>query len=84
MIFKPTPPKPAFEFEAIVGWEDQRKRWYWSFAVSNPRDCMDFSHLKGKMVKIDGNEYTVANVDAPIHPAPWRKGERVSLGVNQV
>jgi hypothetical protein len=77
-------PKPVFTFTSLAHWPDKRSRWEITFAVPNPKECSDFRHLKGKIVQIDGLVATVVNVETPIHDPPWRKDERIALGVNLI
>ena len=83
MPFLPSPPKPVYTFTSLAYWEDKRKRWEVSFAIANPRECMDFNHLVGQLVRIDGDLYRIVSVDLPIHQAPYRKDERISVGANR-
>lgn len=82
MVSSPSAPKPLYSFDSLANWPDRLNRWQKSFAVANPKDCNDFDHLKGKLVRIDGVDWKVVNIDAPMHASPWKKGERISLGVD--
>ena len=50
-----------------------------AFAVKNPVECSDFSHLIGSVVEIDGVQYEVMGVEFKAHAPPWKEGEDIGL-----
>ena len=53
------------------------------FAISNPYECDDFSHLIGLIVSFEnvapGKVWVVKSVERFMHCPPWRRGERIAL-----
>jgi hypothetical protein len=82
MSFGSTAPKPVCSFVSLAQWPEHRRKWVSNYAVPNPSQCDDWRHLKEKLVRIDGSLFTVVHIEAAYHDPPWRKGERLSLGVN--
>lgn len=55
-----------------------------AFAVANPHECHDFSHLIGQKVKIDDAYFIVRGVERLAHTPPWKKGENIGLLVDEI
>jgi len=51
------------------------------FAVTNPTTCVNFNHLIGANVEIDGQSYNIEAVEQFAHPAPFLAGEPIGLQV---
>lgn len=49
------------------------------YAVANPVGCVDFSHLIGATITIDGRQYVCKGVEHFAHCPPWRAGEKIGL-----
>jgi hypothetical protein len=64
--------------------------WYevegrgWAAVTTLDRTTADFAHLIGKSVVIDGRKYICLAVERFLHNPPWRKGEPISLLVEDV
>lgn len=67
------------EYESLGRYEDDTGI---AFAVENPSECYDFSHIINSVAKIDGHIYTIKAVERRMHAAPWRKGEQIGLWVD--
>ena len=55
---------------------------YVHYIVSNPRECWDFSHIVGKLARVNGHEVRVYGVERNSHCPPWYKGEKIGLVVD--
>jgi hypothetical protein len=51
--------------------------------VELDRTTSDFSHLIGKKIVIDGRMETCFSVEGLHHPAPFKRGEQVSLVIRR-
>lgn len=57
---------------------------YPMFEISNPIECVDFTHLVHHTVCIDGSLYKILAVHRFTHCPPWRKGEQIGLLVRGI
>ncbi len=49
------------------------------YFVKNTRECLNFDHLIGKEVIIDGNKMVVSSVESYCHVPPFWEGESIGL-----
>jgi len=60
------------------------KRNYPCFVTLLDRETTDFSHILGERINIDGVVYRGKFVERFLHAPPWRKGEKISIVVEEL